>query len=251
MCVPGAFNVVTKARTTLESSWSSTTLEHSGSPTLTLAARTHLWVQVVEVVVNLMNTQGGLVVLCQVHSAVLAQTRFEWSAYISNIFLNIYIYTYIQTRSWVICIQIYTIVWDKNIQGGQCWVDLRRMLEYIEYNLYSALEDNPSLCSVCICPREPPTQMIIDLQSIIASCIHLLMIITRWSSIVIGSIHWKMITLSGFLNLSIIPLVSDHGFNIPSQVLFSTFSYLCSTLQSGSLACVKQSIWDQFVEGKR
>ena len=45
MCVPGAFNVVTKARTTLESSWSSTTLEHSGSPTLTLAGRTHLCVQ--------------------------------------------------------------------------------------------------------------------------------------------------------------------------------------------------------------
>ena len=145
-----------------------------GFPDLDIGCSDSFVSEVVEVVVNLMNTQGGLVVLCQVHSAVLAQTRFEWSAYISNI-----LYTYIQTRSWVICIQIYTIVWDKNIQGGQCWVDLRRMLEYIEYNLYSALEDNPSLCSVCICPREPPTQMIIDLQSIIASCIHLLMIITR------------------------------------------------------------------------
>ena len=47
---------------------------------------------------NLMNTQGGLVVLCQVHSAVLAQTRFEWSAYISNIFLNIYIYIHPNTQ---------------------------------------------------------------------------------------------------------------------------------------------------------
>ena len=44
----------------MESSWSSTTLEHSGSPTLTLAARTHLCVEEqVAALVNLMNTQGG------------------------------------------------------------------------------------------------------------------------------------------------------------------------------------------------